>query len=178
MRKKIFIITIILFFAMSLFAKKIKDKDMAMDVINDTTLQKVLEVNGSKEVILEKLEEWIKKEFNDPIDKIIEINQEQFYIIGFGNLILTYKEKWTYNYYFDYKFEVKDNKIRFTMENPFRIRAHMQYSGEDFIDTGKVEKAYISGKELRKFSNMIKIKKVIDELIDHINGTVKEDTDW
>ncbi|MBN1412938.1 MAG: DUF4468 domain-containing protein [Spirochaetales bacterium] len=155
---------------------EIKPEDMAMDIINDTTLQKVINVSNSKEQIYPAVITWIENNFTDDIDGITEDDITDYKIQGTGSLVLTFKltiGDTAGKVYFDYIFEVKDERFRFTMQNPYSFVEVKNKFGH----TTNTRQSYYGGKDdLSMLSKALKDKGVIESLVNDIENKTADDT--
>ena len=101
---------------------EVRDEEMAMEIINDTTLRKVIEVHGSADYIFAQLKNWIDEQYTEESDKITSTDEKNLEIKGTGSMVLLIRMHagdHTNRVYFNYIFEVKENKLRFTIANPY-----------------------------------------------------------
>ena len=89
------------------------------EIIDQTNLQVVIPINQSKEVIEKQLRKWITTNFTDETSTIRHIDSEMGSIRGKGNLVLKIRFifEFAQNVIFDYQFDIKDNKLRWTLKN-------------------------------------------------------------
>lgn len=169
MKKFIFILCITLFLITSATAKIKK-----MDIINDNTLQIVVDVAASKNQIYERLLDYISNNYTGDESTIKVNSPEKGKIAGTGNSII-YLEldyfvtiKASKDVIYQYKYEIKDNKFRFTISQLFWYK-----NGSKKHQSGK--------KRMREIAKSIKKAKLIEKIRDHVennSSTDNNDSDW
>ncbi len=174
--KFFFIISLLLVFI--IFISNAQDTtSYKLKTIDDTTLQNVFEVKKEKDEIFKVILTWIENNFTDEKSNIKKNDSENYIIQGTGNLLLTYVAfmmNITSNTFFEYTFEVKDNKFRLTIKD---IYYETGYKGSDISNATYIGKGTYIG--FFEFNNALSKKGTIKSLIDTINGDVeKKDDNW
>jgi hypothetical protein len=156
----------------------VKDSEMALDLIDSTTLQKVFPVESNIADSMEKLPAWIIEEFSEDKDASVIINEEINSIEGTGSLLVSYEAasiSQTMMLYFDYSVEVKEERIRLTLS---KIHAYLVYVNNANQTVSEPSRTFLDEDKLRRISRGIKQKKTIENLVSHLNGFTQSDDDW
>ncbi len=98
-----------------------------MDIINGGTLQTIIESGKSEEDIFVRLGDWIMINFNEMDSQINYIDSTNHVYKGKGNAVLFVNlliVKEAKNVFFDYTFEIKDNRIRYTMKDMYYYQSN------------------------------------------------------
>lgn len=153
------------------------------ELINKDELQIVLEFNADQSILVEKTKEYIKSTYTDDLSNVnIEEND---HIEGVGNYVLNIKGMGvmifipipldnTQNMFFNYKFDIKDNKIRLTLSE---IHFYRTVVSDDGI-ASTASKQY-AGNET-EFDMIIKAiaeERILSDLKAFISGQ-NTDSDW
>jgi len=150
-------------------------------VNEDNKLVAVFEVSLDKDKIYEKLISWIKENFrakqgkNNPDSKIneeLKDNNELYVISGVGDLIIQSAiSKMSQHYFFNYKFEIKDNKFRILLSDFYLVQPHFQ--------TGLEVKYDASVQDLKKFIlKDFNFNKVYETILKGVVEEKKSDDKW
>lgn len=137
-------------------------------VLDETTVQTIVTIDKSKGIIHTKLKEWILETFDGHKSKITKENEDV--IEGIGNHIIQYDSIQTHNMFFDYVFDIKDNKLRVTFKN-FHTSFFMPEHGE-------ITYYYSTKVRMKKMIKGINKKNIIENIANHIEGKKKEDQNW
>lgn len=145
-----------------------------MQVINDSSLQIVLEVEEKKGVIFDKLVSWIERNFVTGDSEAIIQDKEKGHLNGVGNTLVSVAwrgDSYPINYIYKYNFDIKDNKIRFTISDIYFYQRIIS------VDAAPTElKKYVSGAEQLEI-----VSKRLSEkgLLNDIRAAVEVDSsDW
>lgn len=175
----VIILLAVLLFSQNVMAQSEKET-FYLEYINGNKYQKVIDVNADKEIIYKKVIEFVVSQFTDQDSQIKVKDDAELTIKGVGNSIMKMENlagSGTYNCFFDYTFEVKDNKFRVTIETPY-VKLVVPV-------TGTIAIQYIHGflsleerKAARYFCDAFYNKKILQDLKDFIEDKVKKDTNW
>jgi len=155
----------------------VEETEMAMEVINTTTLRTIFEVQeNSTDVINVKLLEWISQNFNEEGNKIISSDNDV--VIGTGSSLITITSmnvKQPAMIYFDYTFDIKEGRIRFTISEPYYYVVYIDSDGHEKTDPTL---QYVDEDTLKRISRGIKEKGLIETISNYIGGISNNDSDW
>lgn len=150
--KRIIIIQISLIVILSFNISCKKSNDTYIDIVDNSTLQKEIQIDQKKEFIFNKLEEHISNIFPPKENTDIIFNENDFIISGIaefnysikntnenGNTGETYTIFYDLNICFDYQIKVKNYKIIIIIKNPTSIITNVKnpkkidsYQSDDF----------------------------------------------
>jgi len=175
------IITLAAALFISQYASAQSEKEIFyLEYVNGNKYQKVIDVNAGKDLAYKKIIEFIGSQFTDQDSQIRAKDEQEVTIKGVGNSVMKIENMMgsaTYNCFFDYTFEVKDNKFRVTIETPY-VKLLVPV-------TGTIAIQYIHGflsleerKAARYFCDAFFNKKILQDLKDFIEGKVKKDSNW
>lgn len=106
---KIFLTLVVLVFIL----KNIQAQIPRFQIEEGTSLQTILPIDTTKDVIYTKLIEWLPDNFTDENSGILSKDSINGKIEGKGNLLIKYTMiiEFTANVMFDYTIDIKDGKI-------------------------------------------------------------------
>jgi len=155
----------------------VKETDMAMEVIDSTTLRTIIQVEEkSADVIKTKLNEWITNNFNEEGNQILSSDNSD--VTGTGSSLITITAmniKQPAMIYFDYSFEIKEGRVRFTISEPYYYVVYIDSDGHEKTDPTL---QYVDEDTLKRISRGIKEKGLIESITNYIDGIEKDDSDW
>jgi Domain of unknown function (DUF4468) with TBP-like fold len=155
---------------------EVSDSELGMDIISTSELQKIIVVNANSNDIVKRSKEWIKSNFTSEQDAIK--NESKEIIQGSGSLLLPIETKISTNnvkYYFEYSIDIKDNKIRMTIKQPYYYVIRTNNSG---INKSEPMLTYVSPEDLRFISRAIKKQNILGTLTRTIEGININSNDW
>ena len=152
----------------------VDDDQMAMEIIDSSTLQKVIEVDANSNEIEDRLKSWIENNFSSEDNSSLIIQESVSEISGVGCSVLNIR----YNYgsfnhkvFFDYKFEIKDGRTRFTIKEPYIYIISNDGGGAKMTQ-------YIRPEEMPHLSRAIKEKNMVESIQDFIQNEISTDNNW
>jgi len=157
---------------------EVDDDEMAMEVVDSTTIRTVLNANSSIENSIELLPLWIEDNLNKLDDAYYNIDSEEDRISGIGSNIITIEVanyRTPTEFHFNYTFDIKENRVRFTIIEPYYYVVTIDEYGNEVTEPTKT---YIDEDTLRRMSRGIKEKGLVESIIDHLEGVVSSDDDW
>lgn len=158
----------------------VKESEMAMEVVDSTTLRTVIDVGeNSPAVIKDRLLLWIGENFNQPGDHITyEDNPDSPWISGTGSALVTItavEVKQPVVFYFKYLFEIKSGRVRFSIIEP---RYYLESPVTFGTSAAEPDLMYANEDILKRMSRGIKERDLIGNIASFIDDLQMAEADW